>query len=208
MNVCMENGAKLLIHEISGGSHGFGRPALARLPSPRPNFDNTTGGDIPIRWTTDAHTLPAVSQIYTKERYHEFRTRALEQHQHFVGGILPHYMDLLYTFWSHFLPMNFNQRMYDEFRQLALEDVKKASSVGMKHLIHFYDQSLNCKEPSVVPDDIANDFVHLIEQEDSDGERRAFQTLRKNWRNGAWSMKNRSKITKLIDKDLAAQLDS
>ena len=165
------------------------------------------GQDFPVSWTTDPKFPTEAKTNYTYAPYTDFRKEALDQYKDFNGGNIPHKMDLLYTFWSHFLLNNFNKPMYDEFRQLAVGDVQKGSRSGMNHLVNFYDHCLNSKEPATVLDDVAKDFVALIKQEGATGERPAFQTLRKNWRNGAWSMKNRSKMTKLIDNDLTKQLD-
>ena len=141
-------------------------------------------------------------------RYNDLRKKALDQHKDVKGGNLTHDMDILYCFWSHYLVMNFDKRMYAEFRQLAFVDQDKGSEFGISQLHDFYDQSMNIKEPFVVSDEVATDFLDLIKRESSSGERRAYQILRKYWRNGAWSMRNRSKITKLIDSNLAKKLDS
>ena len=191
------------------GAHIAPKSPISRLASPRQTLDsNVPGEDMPVRWTTDADFPVKMPSHMSQERYNELRKKSMEKHETFNGGDIPYEMELLYCFWPHYLVMNFNKRMYDEFRQFAFEDQGKGSKFGMSQLHSFYDQSMNIREPFVVSDEVANDFLALIKQEGSSGERWAYHILRKYWRNGAWSMRNRSKITKLIDEDLAKKLDS
>lgn len=96
--------------------------------------------------------------------------------------------------------------MYEEFRKIAFEDAaKQESTVGIKNLIQYYDESLLGQK--VISDDIARDFVDLVKTESSSTERPAFDKLRAAWRNGAFNMKNRKKIDNIIDADLKAELE-
>lgn len=96
--------------------------------------------------------------------------------------------------------------MYEEFRQIAFEDAaKQDSTVGIKNLIQYYDESLLGQK--VISDDIARDFVDLVKSESKNPERPAFDKLRAAWRNGAFNMKNRKKIDNIIDADLKTELE-
>ena len=96
--------------------------------------------------------------------------------------------------------------MYEEFRQLSFEDAtRRETSVGIKNLIQYYDESV--LGPRVVSDDLARDYVDLVKTELSRNEKLAFDKLRATWRNGAFNMRNRSKIDKIIDGELKAQLE-
>lgn len=139
--------------------------------------------------------------------YHEFRRDALKQREQSSADKDNHDMHNLYQFWSHFLVRNFNARMYGEFRQLALEDVaQRGSAIGMQSLLQYYYESI-LSQKTVADDNIAHDFVNVVKDERSEAERPAFAKLRAKWRDGAFNMKNRHKLTKFIDADLKAELE-
>ena len=116
-------------------------------------------------------------------------------------------MQVLYSFWAHFLARNFNLHAYEEFHRVAVEDESlRQSTFGMKSLVQYYDEAL-LGQRTIPNDTIASDFIQIVRREDSKGEGPIFKRLRNAWRNGAWNAKNRSKISKMIDADLTAELD-
>lgn len=116
-------------------------------------------------------------------------------------------MQVLYSFWTHFLPRNFNLDAYEEFHRVAVEDEAiRQSTFGMKSLIQYYDEAL-LGQRTIPNENIASDFIQIVRRETPKGEGPIFKRLRAAWRNGAWSAKNRSKISKLIDANLTSELD-
>jgi la-related protein 1 len=118
-----------------------------------------------IFWVKDkqspAHELPenASSQLYV-----ELRANALEQRSQAPTGVCPPDMAVLYQFWSHFLVRNFNKRMYEQFRQLAENDVKdRSSNVGWDHLIKYYQSAVLGEIP--IRSIVAKDLMSFIETE-------------------------------------------
>lgn len=97
--------------------------------------------------------------------------------------------------------------MYEEFRQLALDDAKsRHSDVGLKSLIKYYSETLDSQH--IIRHKVAKDYVDLVKSEDTDRERPAFKQLRSAWRNGALNLKNRKRISDLVDVELRTALES
>ena len=97
--------------------------------------------------------------------------------------------------------------MYEEFRQLALEDAsERESTTGLRNLLQYYDWSI-LGQKTISDDKIARDFVELVRLEINSKERPAFGKLRAVWRNGAYNMKNRSKLSKFLDAEFKSELD-
>lgn len=161
----------------------------------------------PVFWVKDKDTpIDSLPNDLTHESYNVFRVKALQQRQQTTEGTCPRDMDILYQFWSHFLIRNFNVRMYEEFRATAFEDASlRNSKVGLENLVQYYNASVVGEK--VMADDIAYDYVELVKGEGPGPERPGYEKLRAAWRNGATNMKNRKKISHLLDSDLKAQLE-
>ena len=164
--------------------------------------------NLPIFWVQDKE--PPVEDLpkhFTPAFYTKFRQDALHARALTSIGQCHRDMEILFQFWSHFLIRNFNANMYNEFKHLALEDAHDRDTiVGLRNLIHFYDESALAKKP--LSDTLARDYVELVNSETGKEHRPGYTKLRAAWRNGAFNPKNRARLIKVMDLDLKTLLES
>ncbi|KAL9104096.1 MAG: hypothetical protein Q9163_000898 [Psora crenata] len=188
------------------------RQRSARSRSPfivgSPTGPPDTSRSPPVFWAkTKDSALNSLPSELALESYLDFRRDALKEREQVTPGKPFSNMQNLYNFWSHFLIRNFNAPMYEEFRRLAFEDASiRGSNMGMQSLMQYYDEALLGHRP-LMDDSIALHYVEIVQSENRDQERPAFNKLRASWRNGAFNHKNRHKIMKVIDPKLREELD-
>lgn len=159
-------------------------------------------------WIKGQNVPGALKDSNTPESYNLVRGKALHTRQNSaVTGEVNYDMKVLYDFWPHFLVRNFNPRMYEEFRNLAIEDAQQ-NTYGMESLIAFYDETLLSKRKTI-NDILARHYVELVgaEAERSPTDRLGLAKLRSAWRNGALDLKSRKKINDLLDPKLREELE-
>src|SRR5450432_3601572 len=145
-------------------------------------------------WVKGQKDQAPVTEANKNEPYNVVRARALRHRESSMGDEMDGDMKLLYQFWSHFLVRNFNPRMYEEFRNCAIDDAKNQLNMfGMTNLIQYYDEVLNSKKKTI-PEVLAKHYVELVNSEDRSADRPGFSKLRTAWRNGALDMKSRKKV--------------
>ncbi|KAI9811112.1 MAG: hypothetical protein M1832_001068 [Thelocarpon impressellum] len=181
---------------------GAKSPTSAASPSTTAN-----GNPPPVFWMKGRDSpIDSLPNDISHETYDRFRKDALRQRESAPVGTCHRDMDNLYQFWSHFLVRNFNTRMYDEFRGLALADrATKQSDVGLRNLLQYYDVTLGGQK--TISDGLARDYVDLVMNEDRTKERLGFEKLRAAWRGGLPSVKNKKRIDSALPAELRAELD-
>ncbi|KAK3488728.1 uncharacterized protein B0T23DRAFT_183284 [Neurospora hispaniola] len=92
----------------------------------------------------DRYSPDSANVRMDRQPYTAIRQAALNQRQKATAGETPKEMLTLYEFWSKLLLKNFNDKVYSEFRTLALEDASKEApnKQGLKCLLDYYNNAL------------------------------------------------------------------